>query len=370
MRTHAAMVWEPGQDWKIEEIELDDPRRGEVLVRLAATGLCHSDEHVRTGDLPAGAYPMIGGHEGAGVVERIGPGVASVVPGDHVVMSFIPACGRCAWCSTGHQNLCEYGAGTMAGLQQDGTARHRAGSSDARLMCGIGAFSPFTVVHEASVIKINDDIPLATAALVSCGVATGWGSAAHASPIEPGDTVVVIGVGGVGINAVQGAVHAGAGQVVAVDPVAFKRAKAVQFGATHAVASVAEARPLVDEISWGRMAKTVIITVGVPTKDSISEGLSLVGKLGTVVLTAMPPWSIPEITMSMLDLVIYEKRVQGALFGSGNPRFDIPNLLALWQKGQLRLDGLVTNTYKLDEVNEAYQDMYDGRNLRGMLVFS
>nr|MDT0664020.1 alcohol dehydrogenase catalytic domain-containing protein [Micromonospora sp. DSM 115978] len=157
MKTQAALFFEHGQDWTVREIELDDPRDGEVLVKLAATGLCHSDEHLRLGDLPALGFPMIGGHESAGVVEKVGPGVRSVKPGDHVAVSFIPSCGRCSWCARGKQNLCDLGAGTLIGLQLDGTSRHHVDGADARLMCMVGAFANHTVVSEASVIKVDND---------------------------------------------------------------------------------------------------------------------------------------------------------------------------------------------------------------------
>ena len=181
-----------------------------MLVRLAASGLCHSDEHFRIGDLPMEALPAIGGHEGAGVVEAVGPGVRSVAEGDHVVLSFIPVCGRCHWCAIGRENLCDLGAGIQVGLAARRHGRHHVRGQDARLMCILGTFSPYTVVHEDSVVKIDEDIPLDKAALVGCGVTTGVGTAVYGAEVGAGDTVVVIGVGGVGANAVQGARVAGA----------------------------------------------------------------------------------------------------------------------------------------------------------------
>jgi Zn-dependent alcohol dehydrogenase len=189
-----------------------------VLVKLAASGLCHSDEHVRVGDLPMEAVPVIGGHEGAGIVEQVGPNVTKVKEGDQVVLSFIPACGDCTWCASGHQNLCDKGAGINIGLQQDGTARHHVRGQDARLMCMLGTFSPYTVVNQDSVVRIEDDIPLDKAALVGCGVTTGWGTAVYGAQVKAGDTVVVFGIGGVGANALQGARIAGATRIIAVDP--------------------------------------------------------------------------------------------------------------------------------------------------------
>src|SRR3954471_1012404 len=233
MKTKVAVLWEVGKDWSVEEIELDPPGPGEVLVKLAASGMCHSDEHLLTGDLPFD-LPIIGGHEGAGVVQEVGEGVSWLQPGDHVVFGFIPSCGKCAKCSTGHQNLCDLGATLLGGRQvTDFTSRHHAKGQDLGIMCCIGTFGEHTVASEASCIKIDDDIPLDKAALVGCGVTTGWGSAVYAADVQPGETVVVIGCGGVGMNAVQGAAMAGARHVVVVDPVAFKREQAEQFGATH-----------------------------------------------------------------------------------------------------------------------------------------
>ena len=233
MKTKAAILWETNTPWSVEEIELDPPKAGEVLVKIAASGMCHSDEHLVTGDLPF-ALPIIGGHEGAGVVQEVGEGVSWLTPGDHVVFGFIPSCGRCASCSTGHQNLCDLGALMGLGKQvTDGTARHHAQGKDLGLMCLLGTFAHHTVVNEASCIKIDKDVPLDRACLLGCGVVTGWGSAVYAAEVKPGDTVAVVGVGGIGANAIQGAKLAGAKRIIAIDPIEFKREKAMEFGATH-----------------------------------------------------------------------------------------------------------------------------------------
>lgn len=364
------MLWEYGQDWQIEELELDDPREGEVMVRLAASGLCHSDEHVRIGDLPLEALPAIGGHEGAGVVEKVGPDVKSVSEGDHIVLSYIPACGRCASCAQGHQNLCDEGAGLAVGLQRDGTARHHVRGQDVRLMCMLGTFSPYTVCRESSVVKIKEDIPLDKAALVGCGVTTGWGTAVYAADVSPGDTVVVMGVGGVGANAVQGARIAGATQILAVDPAPFNREQAKRLGATHTFASAEEAREALPDMTRGRMANAALVTVGVVDGTILGEAVSLVGKRGTVALASLGPIADDQVTMSMFELVVYQKRIIGSLFGNANPRFDIPKLLDLYRDGDLLLDELVTRTYSLDQVNEGYEDLRNHRNIRGMIRYS
>ncbi len=371
MKTRAAVCWGVGQDWQVEELELDDPKHGEVLVKLAASGLCHSDEHILTGDIPVPGFPYIGGHEGAGVVEKVGPGVDSVKVGDHVVLSFIPVCGRCKMCSTGHQNLCDLGAGILEGVQiTDGTARHHVRGQDARAMSVLGTFAPYTVVNEVSVVKIDDDIPLELAALVGCGVTTGWGSAVNSAEVQPGDTVVVVGVGGIGSNAVQGARIAGAKYIVAVDPVEFKRENAQSLGATHTAASIEEAMPLVQQITRGVMADKVIVTAGVVHGPMISGVMALTTKGGIAVVTGVGPAAELDVNMSLFDLTLSQKRLQGSLFGAANPRADIPRLLSLFQNGQLKLNELVTRTYSLEDINQGYQDMRDGKNIRGVIVYN
>jgi S-(hydroxymethyl)glutathione dehydrogenase/alcohol dehydrogenase len=369
LKTQAAVLWELNAPWSVEEIELDEPKAGEVLVKLAASGMCHSDEHLVTGDLPF-ALPIIGGHEGAGVVEKVGEGVSWVQPGDHVVFGFIPACGRCPSCSTGHQNLCDLGAVMGLGMQiTDGTSRHHAQGKDLGLMCLLGTFAHHTVVNEASCIKIDKDVPLDKACLLGCGVVTGWGSAVYAAETAPGDIVAVVGVGGIGANAIQGARMAGAKQIWAIDPVEGKREKAMEFGATHTASSLEEAMPAMQEATWGRMANKVIMTMGVGSGELMASALAITAKRGRVVVTNIHPALEFSATMSLLDLTLMEKQVVGSLFGSANPRADIPKLLELYGDGSLDLDGLVTQTYGLDDVNQGYEDMRAGKNIRGVLVY-
>ncbi|MGZ4710405.1 MAG: alcohol dehydrogenase catalytic domain-containing protein, partial [Acidimicrobiales bacterium] len=227
MKTKAAVLYGPHTEYQVEEIELDAPKEGEVLVKFAASGMCHSDEHLVTGDMVLDKeitdmmgwqqFPIIAGHEGAGEVVEVGPGVKELAVGDHIVTSFVPSCGVCPSCSTGHQNLCDLGATLLSGRQQDGTSRHHAhDGSDIATMCCLGSFAEHSVMNKASVIKIDPDIPLDKAALVACGVTTGWGSAVYAAEVKAGETVVVVGTGGVGMNAVQGAALAGARYVIAV----------------------------------------------------------------------------------------------------------------------------------------------------------
>jgi S-(hydroxymethyl)glutathione dehydrogenase/alcohol dehydrogenase len=367
MKTKAAICRGIGLEWSVEEIDLDPPRAGEVLIRFAASGLCHSDDHVVTGDAPM-PLPLIGGHEGAGVVEEVGPGVVGLAPGDHVVCGFIPACGRCGPCSTGHQNLCDMGAAIGTGRQVDGTSRHHAGGDDLNLMCLLGTFSHHSVVNEASCIKIDPSYALRTACLVGCGAVTGWGSAVYAAKVAPGETVVVVGLGGIGSSAVQGARLAGAETIVAIDPVEFKRQKAKEFGAHVTFASMAEALEPLRELTRGLMANKVIMAMGVGRGDIFNQALDLTAKLGRVVVTNIHPYAETQVTMSMSMVTGWEKQIVGSLFGSANPRVDIPRLLELDRRGQFDLEALVTRTYPLEGVNQGYQDMREGVNIRGVLV--
>jgi NDMA-dependent alcohol dehydrogenase len=369
METQAAILWGIGQDWSVETITLDPPKEGEVLVRIAASGMCHSDEHLRTGDL-GGVYPIIGGHEGAGVVEEVGPGVHDLAPGDHVVFGFIPACGKCPTCAKGHSNLCDIGGQLMLGAQADGTYRHHASNgADLVTMVCLGTFAKHTVVNQASCVKILDHYPLDKACLVGCGVTTGWGSAVYAAEVKPGDDVVVIGVGGIGAAAIQGARLAGAERIFAIDPLPFKREMATKFGATHTAASVAEATPLVNEVTWGANADKVICAMGVGDGSLMESILQMTAKRGRVVVTNIHPMAETEITLSLTWLTIMEKQVVGTIFGSANMRYDIPHLLRLYEQGQLDLDTMVTQNYKLEDINQGYADMLDGKNVRGVLVY-
>jgi S-(hydroxymethyl)glutathione dehydrogenase/alcohol dehydrogenase len=334
---------------------------------VVAAGLCHSDDHVITGDSPF-PTPMIGGHEGAGVIEDVGPGVNSLAPGDHVVLGFIPSCGRCAPCSTGHQNLCDLGALIGRGRQVDGTSRHHAGDIDLNLMCLLGAFADRTVVNEASCIRIDPSHPLRTACLVGCGAVTGWGSAVYAADVRPGETVMVVGVGGIGASALQGARLAGAETIIAIDPVEFKREKSAQFGADAAFSSMTDAFGAVKEMTRGRMADKVIMAMGVGRGDQMNQALALTAKLGRVVVTNIHPYGEHQVTMNLSSLTGLEKQVVGSLFGSANPRADIPKLLELNQRGQFDLDALITRSYRLDEVNDGYRDLKSGLNIRGILT--
>lgn len=368
MKTKAAVLWGLNQKWEIEEVDLDEPKTGEVMVKLTASGLCHSDEHLVTGDIPV-PFPIVGGHEGAGIIHKVGPGVTEIAEGDPVVLSFLPACGRCDYCARGITNLCDLGAHIIQGPQLDGTYRFHARSKGLGQMCLLGTFSEYTVVPVASVVKVDPGTPLDKAALVGCGVTTGFGSAVRTAELKVGDTAVVIGIGGIGVNAVQGARVAGCRNIVAIDPVAFKRTKALEFGATHAFASVEEAAPVVAEITRGRLADACILTTGVAEGSYTLPALSLIGKRGRLVVTAIGHPTELQISASLFELTLFEKSIKGSLFGSSNPQADIPRLLELYNSGQVKLDELVTTEYTLENINQGYQDMRDGVNIRGLIRY-
>jgi alcohol dehydrogenase (nicotinoprotein) len=366
--TRAAIARGPHIGWELADLRLDEPKAHEVRVKFYAAGLCHSDNHITKGDaLPR--FPVVGGHEGAGIVESVGPGVRRVKPGDKLICSYIPACGACRPCSTGHQNMCVKGLNAGTGMFEDGTWRFHLGQEDLGGFCTLGTFSQYAVVSEWACVPLRADIPWEVACLVGCGVPTGWGSAVHAAGVRAGDTVVIFGAGGVGSNAVQGARYAGARHVVVVDPVAFKRDSAVEvFGATHAFATADEAREFVVEATWGQLADHVIMTPDAVTEAMVGAAVAMTGKGGKVTITAVGHVGERAVHVHGGMLIGYQRQVRGALFGDSNPLYDIPRLLGLYQCGQLKLDELITRRYQLEEINDAYADLEAGKNIRGVII--
>lgn len=362
--TRAVVCRAPGTPWELTELELDAPKANEVRVKVYAAGLCHSDDHIQKGDAPM-RMPVVGGHEGCGIVDAIGPGVTRVKVGDRIVFSFIPACGTCRYCSTGRQNLCDAGKNAATGEFPDGTFRFHQDGVDFGGLCVLGTFSQYTVVSEFSVVPVADDLPFEVGAIIGCGVPTGWGSAVHLAGVRAGQTVVVFGSGGVGSNAVQGAAMAGAERVVVVDPVEFKREKAKELGATHTFATAAEATEFVVQSTWGELADHAIITVGVLHDQVIHDAVNIVGKTGQVTITAVGNGWIDENPGMLIG---YQRRIQGGIYGGCSPLVDIPRLVSLYKSGKLKVDELITTRYSLAEVNEGYQDMLDGKNIRGVVI--
>jgi S-(hydroxymethyl)glutathione dehydrogenase/alcohol dehydrogenase len=359
-----------GTGYTVEELELDPPREGEVLVRLAAAGLCHTDELLDTGEIPAPVPRMVAGHEGAGVVEAVGAGVQGLRLGDHVVV-MPPACGRCPDCASGHSHMCALGAGAMltGASAADGSLRRRTHNGDpVGAFIGLGTFAERCVVSDASVVRIPEHVPLRRAALVACGVATGWGAAVRTGETGPGDAVVVVGVGGVGINAVQGARMAGARLILAVDPSAWKRSRAPEFGATHTAATVEQAATLLRDLTGGRMADRAIIAAGSTSGALLARTVALTGRRGITVLTSGGdgPTNVP---LMLTELIVDSKQIRGCTLGGINTRVDVPTLLDLCERGDLLLDELITKTYALEEINDGYRDIRDGEILRAQIAF-
>jgi S-(hydroxymethyl)glutathione dehydrogenase/alcohol dehydrogenase len=367
MKTRAGVVYEPGKRIEVEELDLDGPREGEVLIRYTHAGLCHSDIHIAHGDLAA-RLPMVLGHEGAGIIEEVGPGVTRVAPGDHVVCSFIPSCGVCRYCATGRQSICDLGATILEGSLPGGRFAFTGPRGEYGGMCMLGTFSQYGVISQTSAVKVDDDLPLDKAVLVGCGVPTGWGSAVNTANVAPGDTVAIYGIGGIGINAVQGARYAGAKNVVAIDPLENKREKAMELGATHAFATAEEAQEAITEMTRGQGADSAILTVDLMTAEVVAAGFNAIGKGGIVVVTGLNKIELPTVQLSGSILTLFRKTVKGSLFGDCNPTTDIPKILGLYQAGDLKLDEIITRTYTLDEVNEGYDDLLAGQNVRGVIV--
>jgi S-(hydroxymethyl)glutathione dehydrogenase/alcohol dehydrogenase len=369
MKTKGALLWELNTPFKVDEIELGDPVAHEVQIRVHAAGMCHSDYHLTTGATPI-ALPALGGHEGAGVVTKVGKGVTSVEEGDHVILAFIPACGSCPPCLKGFRSLCDRGAVLLGGKAiADGTSRVHAGSHEVSPMNLLGTFAPYMTVHEDSVVKIDEDVPFETAAIMGCAVPTGFGSATNVAEVQPGETVAIIGVGGIGMSALQGAVISGAKHVIAIDPNEWKRDQAIKFGATHVYPSMAEAiGPMID-VTHGLMADKTIITVGEMRGEYVEEAMILTAKTGTCVVTGMGSMLDVDVKLNLFLFTMLQKTLKGNIFGGGSSHVETPKLVGLYKAGLLKIDEMVTNTYSLENINDGYQDMLDGKNIRGVVTF-
>ncbi|MBB6170591.1 S-(hydroxymethyl)glutathione dehydrogenase/alcohol dehydrogenase [Nocardiopsis mwathae] len=368
MKTRAAALLQQPGHWQVIDVDLAPPQVGEVLVRFKVAGLCHSDEHAATGDLPVGRTPFIGGHEGSGVIEAVGPGVTRFEVGDRVATKFVPSCGFCASCYAGRMTMCDLGMFALAGCMPDGSYRASYMGEDVAQMTMIGTFAQHAVASEYSLVKIPEGVSYEAAAMVSCGVASGWGSVENGAGVALGDTVIVMGVGGVGINAVQAAAVRGAAHVIAVDPVEFKREQALLFGATHTFAEMGEAADFARLVTDGRGADAAIVCVGVTTGEHVAQAFSAIGARSTVVVTGIGDSGAVGLPVNLWELAMTEKRIQGVLFGMGNPGADVPRLLDMYRSGRLKLDELITRRYTLDEIDAGYRDMHDGKNIRGVIV--
>jgi NDMA-dependent alcohol dehydrogenase len=369
MESLAALFRQVGAPVSVERITLDPPGPTEVLVRIAAVGLCRTDYHVMRGERRVAMQPMVLGHEAAGVVEETGSAVGGIKPGDHVILTFIPACGRCHWCRQGLHHLCAEGARITQGPQLDGSYRRRDHTgANVGAFCMIGAFADRAVVDQASVVVIDRDIPFDLASLVACGVPAGVGAARQRARVQPGESVLVVGCGGDGMNVVQGARLCGASRIIAADIVPAKLDWAREFGATHGVcAQGQELIRAVLELTDGIGVNHSFVCID--PASTLLHAFRATAKGGNVVVTALTPDTVTEIRIPPLELFVTQKAIMGAVYGFSSPRLQIPELLALYRKGSLKLRELITRTYRLDEINHGYADLDAGKNIRGVIVF-
>ncbi|HET7384563.1 MAG TPA: Zn-dependent alcohol dehydrogenase [Pseudolabrys sp.] len=370
MDSIAAVFRNVGKPMAIERITLDPPGPTEVLVRIAAVGLCRTDYHVMRGERRVAMRPMVLGHEAAGVVEEIGAAVSGVNAGDHVILTFIPACGMCRWCRQGLHHLCAEGPRITQGPQLDGTyRRHDRDGVAVGAFCMIGAFAERTVVDQASVVVVDKDIPLDLASLVACGVPAGVGAARHRARVKAGESVLVVGCGGDGMNVVQGAKLCGATMIIAADIVRAKLDWAREFGATHGVnAQGEELTRAVIELTNGIGVNHSFVCIDPPA--TLLPAFRATTKGGNIVVTALTPDSVMEINIPPLELLVTQKAIMGAVYGFASPRLQIPELLTLYRKGTLKLRELITQTYHLDEIDSGYADLEAGKNLRGVVILT
>jgi S-(hydroxymethyl)glutathione dehydrogenase/alcohol dehydrogenase len=355
--TKAAVWLGPNSASQVEDIEVVDPKVGEVRVAVAAAGVCHSDLHLALGHLGLHRFPTVLGHEGAGVVEAVGDGVTSVVPGDRVAFCFIPQCGECRQCLRGHPNLCEPGSkAAFSGTMLDGTSRlHRSDGTPLQQFLAIGAFAEATVVPAASVVKVPDALPLDQAALVGCAVLTGFGAVRNAGQVQPGDRVAVIGCGGVGLQVIAAARMAGAESIVAIDASPSKRDLAVSQGASE-FTSPDNARGPFD---------LVFEVVG--RAETIELGWRLLDSGGTVVVVGIAPSGV-EATIRAIDFSS-EKSLRGSFYGSGNPSVELADLARLVADGSVDLSNVVSHTTDLAGIDEAFARLQRGEGARTVVLF-
>ena len=372
MHIHAAILWEQGQPLSVEAAELDAPGPGEVLVELKAAGVCHSDLHPARGDWPA-KTPLVLGHEGAGIVREVGPSVTTVTPGDHVVLCWAPACGVCLPCLEGRAVLCDrVEKVTFRNKLPSGASRLHARGQDVAPFLGTACFSDFVIVPEAGAIPVARDIPFDALATIGCAVITGVGAVTNAGQVPKGSRVAVIGVGGVGLNVVQGAAIAECERIIAIDvrPTPLEIAK--QFGATDAIGPMpggaadasGDVPSAVRALTAGRGADFVFDTVGSPA--TLTLAFACTRKGGAVVLTGLSRMDA-QAAFPMFPFVMQEKRLLGSVYGSGQPARDIPRLVSLYQQGTLKLGELVSRTYALDKVNDALTALAASDGARGVI---
>jgi S-(hydroxymethyl)glutathione dehydrogenase/alcohol dehydrogenase len=361
----AAVLRELDQPMTVEDVELAPPGPGEVEVRLVASGVCHSDWNVVTG-ATSNPLPAVLGHEGAGVVESVGEGVDTVTEGDHVILSWLPACGRCYYCSRGRQVLCDVAMADMfRGTLPGGTLRLSQNGTPLYHYSYLSAFAERCIVPAGCCVPIRDDAPLEVAALVGCAVMTGYGAAVTRARVQAGSAIAIFGAGGVGLSAIMGARLAGVAVIAAVDPFAFRRETALELGATHALDPGSDDVPAaLHDLTDGRGADAAIDSAGVP--GVLAQAYATVRRGGTIVAVGLPPEGV-SAELPASDLAREEKVITGSFYGSCSPQVDMPRVLDLYMDGLLPLDRLVSRSYPLDEINEAFAAMNAGEVARAVI---
>jgi S-(hydroxymethyl)glutathione dehydrogenase/alcohol dehydrogenase len=356
----AAVLYEPNTPLKIEELDLNEPGPGEVLVKLMASGVCHSDWHIVKGDWTYHILPTVLGHEGAGVVEEVGDNVSGVKPGDHVILSWKPSCGVCEMCQKGWPNLCDRSPVVSSKPSVRGTG------VVINQLAGLGTFANYTVVPEVAAVPIDKDIPFAQAALVGCGVTTGVGAVLNTAQVQPGSTVAVFGCGGVGLNCIQGAAIANASTIIAVDLLDNKLEMAREFGATHTVnASREDPVERIKELTGGQGAHYAFEAIGLAAEPFV-QSIQCTRKRGISVWVGHAPVNTP-VTIDARELMP-EKSVIGSMYGTARPQIEFPRLLNLYKAGKLKLDELITRRFPLEEVNAAFEVLGRGEVARSVLT--
>ena len=367
MKIRAAVLEQVGGPLVVREVDLQSPQAGEVLVKIAACGVCHSDWHLVTGETKH-PLPAVLGHEGAGVVTEVGAGVTSVAVGDHVALNWAPYCGECFYCSRGKVNLCEAYVGPMwAGVMQDGTPRLSSGGNPIYHYCGLACLAEYVVVPDVSCVKMPPSLPHEIAAVIGCAVTTGIGSVLNTAGVEAGSSVAVFGAGGVGLSTVMGAVIAGATTIIAIDVHESRLTAAMEMGATHTVLAGPDAVLRIREMTGGRGADYVFEAIGNPTVQE--QCLDAVRPGGEVIFSGLSAMG-SSTNLPGAVLVRQEKTVKGSYYGSANPPLDFVKFAEWYQAGRLPLDRMISKRYSLDQVNEAYADMLSGKTRRGIIAFS
>lgn len=367
MKTKAAVLYEIGAPLVIEELELEGPKANEVLVKYTASGICHSDYSFRYGVIKS-AIPSVLGHEGAGIVEEVGSGVTDLKPGDHVVASLTPACGNCLFCLERKPFMCvEMGKVIWQGCLPDGTTRLKNAKGQAiGQLVGVGTFSERAVIPAGNAIKVDHNAPLDTVCLIGCGVTTGVGAALNTVKINPGDSCAVIGCGGVGLSIIQGARIAGATMIIAIDPVPQKRELALKLGATHAIDPKA-VNP-VKEVRALARGGVHFAFEALGLKATIEQAWSMARATGTAVIVGVPSMDT-EIELPVLGF-FGEKHFKGSAYGTSIPSKDIPKFVDLFMKGDLKLDAMITNRIRLEDVNDAFDAMSRGEGARSVIMYN